>query len=385
MLKFLVMRKHLIIIPLAMVLLLSCSGQQAGTSTNTDGSFCGNTRYAKGFTLSPNDTATIVEVLNSWQGATDVRYTYTLIPRHRCINDATNNHIPVPVERVVCMSASYVAFLDAITSSGAICGLSGVDYIYNPAVRERIMRGEVVEVGYDQTLNYELIASLKPDVLLCYGIGAESMAYYDKLRQLGVRVMVIGEYLENHPLGKAEWIKVFGSLFGREQRADSVFNAVVQNYLKTKELIDSTRAKPKVVLNLPYRDVWYQPGNGSYMVQLIRDAGGSYMFSHLAQSRSYPVSFEKVFEAGLQADVWLNTGAANSLHDIEKIDHRMVQMRPFRDGNVFNNNSRTTQSGGSDFWESGTMNPHIILMDMVSIFHPELMPTYKPLYFNKLK
>lgn len=380
------MKINKLLFAILLPLFYSCTDKSSNTSDSNPLSVTDSAKYATGFTISSGDSATIVNVLNPWQGAKNVNYEYTLIPR--CNFSATDknlSHIPIPVQRVICMSTTYVAFLGSIEAQNTICGISGTNYVFDSTVRKSIDSGLIQEVGYEQTLNYELIASLKPDVLLCYGIGEESMATFEKLHQMGIRTMVIGDYLENHPLGKTEWIKVFGALTGNVSTADSIFNVVMNSYNETAAKASLATSKPKVFLNLPYKDVWYAPGVDNYFVNFIRDAGGEYLFSNLTGSKSYPISFENAYQSGLQADVWLNQGSANSLDEIIHFDSRLAQLKPYKNGSVFNNTNRTTESGGSDFWESGTLNPHIILMDMISILHNDILPEHKLVYFKKLK
>lgn len=373
-------------LPIALLLCagLACSRPQSGASSALGADTADTTFYAKGFSIERYADSTVVRVRNPWQGANDVEYAYTLVDSAlRQPGDV--RHIGVPARRVVCMSSSYVAFLDALGRSEAVVGVSGANYIYSPAVRERIQAGLVGDVGYGQALNYELIVSVKPDVLLCFGVGAESLPIIEKLHGLGVPTMLVGEYLEEHPLGKAEWVKVLGALVGRDAQADSLFGVIEQRYQQVAQRVAQLQERPAVFMNMPYKDVWYSPGDASYFVQFIRDAGGRYLFADLEGSRSYPISFERAFGAGLQADVWLCPGTASSLADIASFDPRLAQVRPYKNGRVFNNTNRSTPHGGSDFWESGTVRPDVVLHDLAAIFHPELFPEHGLFYFNELR
>lgn len=373
-------------LPIAVLLsaVVACSRPQPRATSVRGGNVADTALYAKGFSIERYADSTVVRVRNPWQGANDVEYAYTLVDsalrRHGDVH-----RIGVPARRVVCMSSSYVAFFDALGCAEAVVGVSGANYIYSPAVRERIEQGLVGDVGYGQVLNYELIVSLKPDVLLCFGVGAESLPMIEKLHELGVPTMLVGEYLEEHPLGKAEWIKVLGTLVGRELQADSLFGAIEQRYRQVAQRVAQQQERPAVFMNMPYKDVWYSPGDASYFVQFIRDAGGRYLFADLEGSRSYPISFERAFGAGLQADVWLCPGTATSLADIASFDPRLAQVRPYQQGRVFNNTNRSTPHGGSDFWESGTVRPDVVLHDMAAIFHPALFPEHVLFYFNELR
>lgn len=343
-------------------------------------------KYAGGFTIFNDSASTKIRVYNPWQGASNINLEYKLVPRGDISKFSSDpDAIPVPLERVVCMSSSHLAFIEALGMERRVVGVSGAGFVFSPALRAMVDEGKLFEVGYDQGINYEQIARLNPDVILCYGIGSESMAYLKKFSEMGMRIMFIGDYLESDPLGKAEWIKVLGCLFNCYGKADSIFGSIESSYLKTKKQVERCNLKPTIFMNMPFRGVWYFPGNDSYMVKLVHDAGGRYVFENLKGSRSYPLGMEKAFEAGLGSDIWLNPGSASSLTDITSFDTRLAQLPPVISGKVYNNNLRMSQGGGNDFWESGTVHPDLILRDLISIFHPEIANDSPLAYYKKLE
>lgn len=368
----------------ALVLIFaSCKNSQTKKSTQTDNNI--NPKYAKGFNIDTSNKKITINIFNPWQGAHEVVYKYSLVNKKNPDFNKVDNPIPYPVKRVICMSSSHVAFIDALGQSNTLVGLSGTKYVYNPNINKEIDSGALVDVGYDQGLNYELITSLKPDVILCYGVSEESLSYLNKLKELGLHVMLIGDYLENEPLGKTEWIKVFGYLFGVPQKADSIFNIIEQKYNSEKTIASKYQSGPTVFLNTPFRDVWYFPGNDNYFVKMIKDAGGRYLFNNLKGSQSYPISTEIAYKSGLNADVWINTGTAHSKADILNFDPRFATLAPFAKDKIYNNYKRMNKNGGNDFWESGTLNPHLILHDLVTIFHNVDVQDSCLYYYSKLK
>jgi iron complex transport system substrate-binding protein len=198
--------------------------------------------------------------------------------------------------------------------------------------------------------------------------------------------MFNADYLETDPLGKAEWIKMFGALYCREERADTIFSDISVSYEQIKMFIrDNADKKPSVLLGLPFRDTWFiSPGN-SYISRLIKDAGGSYLWENTESEVSMPFGLENVFMQSLKADYWLNTGAVTSKNEILSLDPRLGSIPPFISGNLYNNNRRLSERGGNDYWESGTLNPHIILKDIAAILHPGLFGNYEPVYYRKIE
>jgi iron complex transport system substrate-binding protein len=235
-------------------------------------------------------------------------------------------------------------------------------------------------------MNNELIIKSSPDLVMMYGIGGESAGYTSKITELGIKVMFNADYLETDPLCKAEWIKVFGALYCREKIADSIFSDISESYdVITEYIRDNARNRPTVLLGLPFRDTWYiSPGN-SYISQLIKDAGGSYLWESTESSVSMPLGLENVFMRSRKADYWLNTGSVISKSEILSLDPRLGSIPPFSRGNIYNNNKRVTAGGGNDYWESGTLKPHIILKDIASILHPGIFGNYEPVYYRKIE
>lgn len=341
------------------------------------------TRYAERFAVlgDPTSGETVLRVLNPWQGAEGTTFDY------RLVEDTTarlrTNEIRWPIRSAVCLSSSHVAFLDAVGAVGTVRGVSGRDFITNPAVH----RAEVREVGYDNQLDYETLVALQPDVVFLYGLtGANSAA--ETLNRLGIPVIYVADYVENTPLGRAEWIIPFGLLVGRLDEAVGRFMEIEENYKAIGEQValSTTEAKrPAVMLNAPYRDVWYLPGDRNYLVRLLDDAGGDYLGRGDDSDRSRPVSAEEALLLLVQADYWLNPGQATSLAQLRADNRRFATLPVVRRGRVYNNNARTTAQGGSDFWESGAVRPDVVLADLVQILHPELLPNHDLYYFRALE
>lgn len=273
--------------------------------------------------------------------------------------------VDAPVRSIVCMSSSYVGFLDALGCDSVVTAVSGLDYLQDPEVRESAR-----DVGYDAALNYELILKLKPDLLLTYAVSAAEPPYLAKLRELGVRPVLLHEHLESHPLARAEYIRLFGALTGREQEADSIFREVRDRYL---EQVSHPAAPKKVLVNIPYADQWYVPGGENYMTRLIEDAGGSVLGSVPGQAQSSVISVEKAFEYAQEADLWLNPGWCRTKAQLRSV-HPLFSAFPVLGKPVWNNTKQTTPGGGNAFWETGPVRPDRVLQDLRAIFEGTDVP-----------
>ena len=264
-----------------------------------------------------------------------------------------------PMRSIVCMSSSYIGFLDALGVDSVATAVSGLAYVSDPEVR-----AQAVDVGYDAALDYETILKVKPDLLLTYAVSAAEPPYLAKLRELGIRPAVIHEHLESHPLARAEYIKFFGLLTGRKALADSLFAEIRDGYLA---LVVETDTPKKVLVNIPYADQWYIPGGDNYMTRLIRDAGGEVLGAVRGRFESSVISVEKAFEYAQKADFWLNPGWCATKDQLRSV-HPLFADFPVIDKPVWNNTKQSTPGGGNAFWETGPARPDLILQDLRAIF-----------------
>ncbi|MDZ7739058.1 MAG: ABC transporter substrate-binding protein [Bacteroidales bacterium] len=344
--------------------------------------------YSSRFIIEQFEGYSKLTVKNPWQGAKNRNYIYyigkdkSLIP-----TDVPETNIIIsPVKSIVCTSTTHISMIDTLGGIEQISAVSGSSYVYNRKIRERIYDEKVFDIGYENGYNTELIYSIDPDVVLVYGVGSESVPVFSRLISMGIPVLYIADYLEQHPLARAEWIKVYGELLGKRELAENIFRAVRDEYITVVETIENNRREPaKVMLGLPFKDSWFvSPGN-SYIARLIEDAGGQYLWSDKNSDTSIPMSLEAVCRKALEADIWLNTGTATSLEDIRSVDNRLAELPLISEGLVYNNNKRINSHGGNDYWESGALNPHIILKDMASIINPGLFPKHELFYYKRLK
>ncbi len=378
----------LLITTIILVILPSCAGHKRENGPETAKGKNYEIVYAGRFTLEVTDSCTIVTVRDPWQGAEGIRQTYYLVSRKKStsIKADQSKIIYVPVEKIICMSATHLAMIHALGESSTVIAVSGTRYVYDSLISSGIKQGHVMDVGFDSGLNTELILKLSPDLIMMYGVGSESVSYTGKIEELGIKVMFDADYLEDHPLGKAEWIKLFGALYCREDMADSIFRAISESYDKIRSRVEQkARNRPNVMLGLPFKDTWYiSPGN-SYISRLISDSGGNYLWADTESQYAMPRSIEDVFVRSLKADYWFNTGTVSSKNEIVSLDPRLGMIPCFKSGNLYNNNKRITPQGGNDYWETGTLYPDRVLKDIASILHPDLFPGYELSYYRKLE
>lgn len=375
------------VLAISIILFESCGGNKENHTIKSKVGREAIISRAERFTLEKKNGLTEIKIINPWQGATGINQTYYILKRGSAIPAGIDSLsvIYVPLRKIVCMSTTHVAMISALGEENSIAGVSGTGLIYSPKIAVNVKKGLVSEVGYEANLNKELIIKISPDLIMIYGIGSESSGYVGKIKELGIKVIINGDYLETDPLGRAEWIKLFGALYCKDNLADSIFNAEVDDYYRLKSFIgQNIKSRPKVLLGLPFKDTWYiSPGN-SFISKLISDSGGDYLWKDTESSISMPYGIENVYLKGLTADYWLNIGSAVSKIDISSVDPRFNDLPCFKNGNLFNNNKRINSNGGNDYWESAPLHPHQLLNDIAAILHPELFNHRELFYYRKI-
>jgi len=324
---------------LTLLLIAGCAVRQPAGDTSME--------YARWFSLS-GDT---LVVISPYDGARDT----TVL--HTCSS-------------LACMSSSHVGYLEFLGADSIVTAVSGVNFLADDAVRSR-----AAEIGYDSSPDYEMLVNLQPDYVLMYAISSAPTQALMKLRDLGIPVIILHEHLEPHPLGRAEYVKLFGRLAGCPEKADSVFTTVRDAYLAQVQ-----PGNAKVLVNIPYGDQWYVPGSDNYLYRLITDAGGTILGSAEGVQSSV-ISVEKAYTLSCEADFWLHPGWCTTKAELAAV-HPLFANFPVLQKPVWNNTAQATPGGGNAFWESGPARPDLILRDLRSIFTSS--PTDSLTYYIRL-
>ena len=295
-----------------MLALTSCHGSNSGTDDFNIPLY--EPEYASGFRIDGAEgmKSTMITIDNPWQGADSVCMHLFIARDGEKIPEGDNIQVlEGDAERIVAMSSTHIAMLDALGKAENVVGVSGIDYITNPTVQAH--RNSIGDIGFEGNINYELLLSLDPDIVLLYGVnGASSME--GKLKELGIPFMYVGDYLEESPLGKAEWLVAISEITGNRHEGEKIFKEIPEHYKELKELVaHEASSKPKVMINTPYNDTWFMPSSKSYAVQLIQDAGGDFIYHQDSGNESVAIDLEKAYELASQADIWLNPAEPHHL------------------------------------------------------------------------
>ncbi|MCP5499620.1 MAG: ABC transporter substrate-binding protein [Leptospiraceae bacterium] len=293
--------------------------------------------------------------------------------------------IRTPVKRVICLSATHAGIISFLGEEETLVGLSDPEIIYDLKIKDHIQNTRIPKVGFPNNLNIELILSLKPDMLMVSGFSVAESRVYDVLRESNIPVIQNADWLEDTPLGRAEWIKFVSHFYQKYHMASVQFEYIKDQYNLLVQKVSSVTDKPGVIHSLPYKGVWYMPGGNSYMAKFYKDAGVNYYWSFTKERGSIPMDFETVYPRGLSSEFWLAPGIVKTRTELAQIDKRFQDFLSYKTGRIYNYNKLTNQNGGNAYWERGMINPHEILSDLIKIFHPDLLPDHQLIYFDKVK
>ncbi len=328
---------------------------------------------ATGFSIEDFGAYQKLTVTDPWQKSKNNQFDYYLVEKGRPFPEVLKGKqvFQTPLHNVICLSTTHIGFVNALGEIDAVTGLSGSAYVSNEAVKKGLAENRIHEVGNERGLNYEMILQLRPEVVFAYGVGSEIGAQINKLHDLGIPVVLVGEYLEQSPLAKAEWIKFLGAFFGKRRLADSVYANIRLRYENIRKEVAKEKENPIVLTGLPFKDTWWMAGGQSNLAELIADAGGNYLWRENSSKEAFPVSLEEVFMRASKADFWINCGSVGNINELMAFDQRFSDLPAVKNSRVFNNNLRSTPGGGNDYWESGVVHPDLVLADLVAILHPK--------------
>lgn len=325
-------------------------------------------KYASKFHFESKDAKKFVVVSEPWPNA----------------NTSKKYGLDKPLNRIVCTSTSHLPFFELLGMEEVVVGFPNFNYISSEVFRERAEAGLLTDLGPDGNINMELLLSLNPDAVIAFDMGGEANAL-DKIEESGIPVIYNSDFLERSPLGRAEWIKFFGALLNKQSEADSIFSYIENEYNSLKQIGDGFEEKPSVISGVVYGDTWFLPGGQNWASTFFKNAGSKYLWEADTTSGWLELSFEAVYEAGVDADFWIGTSTLNSKNEMLGQDGRYGSFNSFKNDQVYNYNKRIGPNGGYDFFESGYSRPDLVLADLIKILHPDALPDYETVYFQKLE
>lgn len=340
--------------------------------------------YAKGFTISKNSQYTSIDVLGPWPNSEE-SFKYVLIPKGANAPQIDYDAlIEVPIDKIVVTSTTHIPALEALNEIDKLVGFPDTKYVSSEAARKRIDNGEIIELGMNESINTEILIDMEPDVVVGFSINSQNKTY-DAIQRSGISVAYNGDWAEETPLGKAEWIKFFAPFFGKEKLADSIFNSIEKEYQRVKDIAKKSKSRPTVFSGAMFKDVWYMPTGESWAGQFLKDANANYLWKETKGTGSLALNFESVLEKAKNADVWLGSSQFTSYAELDDSNPHYSLFDAYKNKNIYTFSLTKGATGGILYYELAPNRPDVVLKDIIHILHPELLPNHKLFFFKPLE
>tara|TARA_R110000868_G_scaffold175564_1_gene412645 strand:- start:1906 stop:3048 length:1143 start_codon:yes stop_codon:yes gene_type:complete len=348
-----------------------------------------NIKYAKGFSIEKQASGiTILHITSPWPNA-KTSFRYALVPKEKAAfitlnKDEYDAIVNVPIETIVVTSTTHIPVLEALNAEHTLIGFPDTKYISSPKTRALITNGQVKELGNNEAINTEMLLALQPELVVGFSIDSQNKTY-ETIQRSNIPVVYNGDWTEETPLGKAEWIKFFAPFFGAEEKADQIFAEIESTYNSAKELAKNATTTPIVISGAMYKDVWYLPGGNSWAAQFLKDANAKYVYQDTQETGSLSLSWESVLEKGKTADFWISPSQFTSYSAMAESSPHYTQFDAFTTKKIFTFAGTTGETGGLLYYELAPNRPDLVLKDLIHILHPELVPDYEPFFFKPLE
>lgn len=344
--------------------------------------------YAKGFSIEKQESGLIIlKVLAPWPNA-EATFTYALVPKERQATitldkDSYDAIITVPIERIVVTSTTHIPALEALGVLDKLIGFPDTKYISSKEARKRIKAGLIQELGINENLNTEAVLALRPNLVVGFAVKGGNTVY-DVLKRSQIPVVYNGDWVEETPLGKAEWIKFFAPFFEKENEASTIFKDIENSYLEAKKLASRTELHPMILSGALYKDVWYLPGGKSWAANFLKDANANYLWSDTSVTGSLSLSWENVLVVAKNADYWIGPAQFTSYAEMESSSNHYLQFEAFKNRKVYTIANTVGETGGNVYYELAPQRPDLVLKDLIHILHPGLLPNHELYFFKPL-
>ena len=347
--------------------LVSCSNEkhQERSSTQTE-----KTIYSKTLSIQELEEGTRVLITDPDNGK---RWKFIL--HHSQPNQINKDEIWIktPIKSIIALSGTDVGMLSKIGKLSIIKGVANSKYIFSAELKKCIKNGKVVSYGDQEAVLFEKIIQSKSNVLTysCFG---KKFPHADQLKQAGTICIPVFDWKETHPLGKAEWIKLYGYLTDRDLQSKTYFETIDSDYKRLAKLTEKYSNKPTVISGNMMGDIWFCPAGDSYFSQLIADAGANYTYQSTKGTGSLSYSLEKITSENKDVEFWINPGIT-SLNNLIAANPKAGFFTAYKNKRIY-----CYSSNMDKYWEQAAIEPHHLLSDLIQIFHPEIK-TKHPLYF----
>jgi len=341
-------------------------------------------KYAKGFDIINENGVKKLIIKAAYQNSKSV-FEYEIRPKKAQKSDSKNNVIHVPIEEIVVTSTTHIPMVELLNEEEAIIGFPHAKYVSSERTRLLIDAGKITEIGKENALNTEILLDLNPELVVGYSVSSADKSL-TTIKKAGINVIYNGDWLEETPLGSAEWIKFFGVLFDKEEQADRIFKEIENSYVAAKSIAMKAIVKPTVLSGaIMSKDIWNLPAGESFVASYLKDANLEYLWGNTEGKGSLSLSFESVFEKGKNADFWIAPGYFSSKEQLLNSNQIYAEFNAFKNDKIYTPTLKKGKTGGVIYYELAPTRPDLVLKDLIKITHPNLLPNYTLSFFEKMK
>lgn len=360
--------KHIKTLSIILTLLFaySCEGPDKVSSSSPNDVYIPN--YAKFFQIEYFNDYKKISILNPWENE-DLNINYYLTQKDdlNLKSDQRNFVLTYQPNKTIALSSPMVGLLNILDLDSTIIGVSDPELIYNQEIFEKIEEGKISNVGRSISVNMETIISLSADLIV--GSGWDKLSPdFERMIQLNQTPLLMYDWQEIHPLGKAEWMVLLAAFFDMEDLAIKKFRGVETRYQKLKQSAHYDK-QPTIFNGSEYQGIWYSAGGQSYMSQLYRDAGAKYIMRNDSSTGSVMLDFEIIMSKAENADIWMYTGSTDPGHLSLFKNPKYQSIAAVKNHMVFSYHNRINERRANEYWETASYNPDVVLKDLIKIFH----------------
>lgn len=373
------MRTIILVISILAVLSSVSCGNKSTSMTHETGDTV-KLKYSELLTIVKYQNYTVVDIADPWHEE-EILHTYVLVHKNK-----PTNHLPkgtivrIPLTRSIPFTSVHSSLVINMGKQESIAGVADLKYIKLPYIQQQCASGKISDVGNAMMPDIEKIIDTNPDAILISPF--DNNGGYGRVEELHIPLIECADYMETSPLGRAEWMKFYGLLYGAENSADSLFAIVDSSYNALKALAHKSTKQRSVIMDKKTGSVWYVPAGQSTIGIMLADANAAYSFSDNSNSGSLSLPFETVLEKAGESDIWLfryDSKNPITYNHLLSEYHGYSELKAFRNRQCYGCNVET-----SLFYEESPFRPDYHLNDIISIIHPEISGLDSLRYYHKL-
>ena len=366
------------------MLICSCKKEKVFTKKTVITKTVSSVKYAKGFEIQRFKDYKKLVIKSPYENSNAI-FEYILLGKNtNTIVNFKQKPIYIPIQKMVVTSTTHIPMVELLKEEKSLIGFPHTQYVSSEKTRKLIDDGVIKEIGKESSLNTEILLDLQPELVVGYSVSSADKTL-NTVQKAGIPVIYNGDWLEETPLGRAEWIQFFGVLFDKEKEADSIFTSIEKNYREAKKIALNTKTQPTILSGaMMSKDMWSLPAGESFVATFLKDANLHYLWENTKGKGSLSLSFESVLDKAQHADFWIAPGYFSSKEQLLKSNKHYAKFKAFKNDNIFTPSTKKGKTGGVIYYELAPTRPDLVLKDLIKITNPSLLRDYELTFFERM-